>query len=236
MPTQEQARSWYDPLDPVHGFDHVQRVLALAERLGRELGADLDVLQAAALLHDAAGAAPEATGKDTAPGHDTTGTAPDEQGSARAEPGGRATHEQRSAEFAALVLQAEGWPAERIEAVQHCIRSHRYRGSERPASLEAQVLFDADKLDVLGAFGVARTLGYAQQAGRPFYAEPSPEFLESGTLAPGELHSAYHEYLFKLRHVSGRLHTEPARRLAERRHAVMRAFFEQLAAEAEGEI
>ena len=218
MPSLEQARAWYDPHDPVHGFDHVLRVLELAERLGRELGADLEVLRAAALLHDAAGAAPE----------EPTGEA--EQAS------GRATHELESAVFARSVLQAEGWPAERIEAVTHCIRAHRFRGAENPSTLEAQVLFDADKLDVLGAFGVARTLGYALQAGQPFFAEPSAGFLETGALDPEEPHSAYHEYLFKLRHVSGRLHTEPARRLAERRHAVMRAFFEQLAAEARGDV
>ena len=52
MPSLEQARAWYAPQDPVHGFDHVLRVLELAERLGRELGADLEVLRAAALLHD----------------------------------------------------------------------------------------------------------------------------------------------------------------------------------------
>ena len=220
MPSLEQARAWYDPHDPVHGFDHVLRVLELAERLGRELGADLEVLRAAALIHDAAGAAPEATAGE---------------GQAAAPATGRATHELDSADLARSVLQAEGWPAERIDAVTACIRAHRFRSAEAPSTLEAQVLFDADKLDVLGAFGVARTLGYAQQAGQPFFAEPSAGFLETGALAPGEPHSAYHEYLFKLRHVSGRLHTEPARRLAERRHAVMKAFFEQLAAEAHGE-
>ena len=59
MPTLEEARSWYDPNDPVHGFDHVQRVLYMAEYLGRELEADLEILRAAALLHDAAGAHPQ---------------------------------------------------------------------------------------------------------------------------------------------------------------------------------
>ncbi|HEX9676060.1 MAG TPA: HD domain-containing protein [Anaerolineales bacterium] len=215
----------------MHGFDHVLRVLELAERLGRELGADLELLRAAALLHDAAGAAPEGKGQRGAEAeHEAAG-----RGEARAG-AGRATHELDSAAFARSVLQAEGWPSERIEAVTHCIRAHRFRGAEDPSTLEAQVLFDADKLDVLGAFGVARTLGYALQADQPFFAEPSARFLETGALEPGEPHSAYHEYLFKLRHVSGRLHTEPARRLAERRHAVMKAFFEQLAAEAHGDI
>jgi uncharacterized protein len=208
MPTTEQARAWYDPDDPVHGFDHVLRVAEMAERLGRQLGADLEILRAAALLHDASGAAPGA--------------------------GTRASHEQGSAAFAGKILMEEGWPADRVGAVQHCIRAHRFRGGEEPKTVEARILFDADKLDVMGAFGAARTIGYAVQAGQPAFAEPSETFLEDGTLQPGEPHSAYHEYLFKLRNVRDRLFTEPARALGERRHQALVAFFEQLAAEARG--
>ena len=58
MPTIEQARGWYPEDDPVHGFDHVLRVMRIAEQIGTELGADLEILRAAALLHDAAGADP----------------------------------------------------------------------------------------------------------------------------------------------------------------------------------
>jgi uncharacterized protein len=211
MPTVDEARQWYDPADPVHGFDHVVRVMRLAERLARELGADLEIVRAAALLHDASGAAPDA------------------------QEGERLRHEHDSAALAAEVLAREGWPLERIEAVMHCIRAHRFRGTERPASLEAQVLFDADKLDVMGAFGAARTIGYAVQAGQPIFAVPSERFLQTGETEPGEPHSAYHEYLFKLRQVRDRLFTDAARRLGERRHAALEAFFAQLEAEARGE-
>lgn len=209
MPTVEVARGWYDENDPVHGFDHVLRVLALCEKLGAELGADLEILRAAALLHDAAGAHPRE--------------------------GDRESHEEASADFARGVLQQEGWKERRIAAVVHCIRSHRFRSREAPGSLEARILFDADKLDVMGAFGVARTIGFAVQAGEPVFAEPSNRFREHGDGEAGEPHSAYHEYLFKLRRVRERLQTEPARRLGERRHTAMTAFFEQLAAEARGE-
>jgi len=211
MPTVDEARQWYDPADPVHGFDHVVRVMRLAERLARELGADLEIVRAAALLHDASGAAPGA------------------------QEGERMRHEHDSAALAAEVLAREGWPLERIEAVMHCIRAHRFRGTEPPASLEAQILFDADKLDVMGAFGAARTIGYAVQAGQPIFAVPSEQFLQTGETEPGEPHSAYHEYLFKLRQVRERLFTDAARRLGERRHAALEAFFAQLEAEARGE-
>lgn len=210
MPTIEQARGWYDADDPVHGFDHVLRVLGTAEQLGRALGADLEILRAAALLHDASGAAPVASGSA----------------------GGRATHEKASAAFARSVLASEHWPAERIEAVAQCIRSHRYRTDESPGSLEAKILFDADKLDVLGAFGIARTIGYAVQAGQPVYASPSQGFLETGVKAPGEPHSAYHEYLFKLRHVADRLNTSQARQMAKQRLELLETFFQALDEEA----
>ncbi len=210
MPTLEQARQWYEDNDSVHGFDHVLRVLRLVEMIGPELGADQEILHAAALLHDSTDAAP-IEGRD------------------------RASHELSSAEFARQVLLEEGWSDERIEAVQHCIRAHRFRSSESPRTLEAKILFDADKLDVVGAFGVARTLGYAQQAGQPVFAEPSARFRESKEREPGEPHSAYHEYLFKLRHIIERLYTEPARRIATKRFKVLETFFEQLASEARGE-
>ncbi len=208
MPTVEQAREWYPADDPVHGFDHVLRVMRSAEEIGEELGADLEVLRAAALLHDAAGADPREN---------------------------RAEHESASAEFAQKILGEEGWPEERVQAVTECIVSHRYRGKQNPESLEAKILFDSDKLDVIGAFGVARTLGYAMQAGQPMFAEPSDQFMETGQTIPDEPHSAYHEYLFKLRNVKDRLHTDPARRLAAEREQVLVSFFEQLAAEARGE-
>lgn len=210
MPTIEQARSWYAGADPVHDFEHVLRVYRMAERLGREEGADLEILRAAALLHDAEGSAPESDQ--------------------------RPEHHERSAEFAAQVLSAEGWAEERIAAVEHCIRAHRYRsGGEEPRTIEAKVLFDADKLDVLGAVGVARTVAYAALAGQPTYAPPSAQFLAEGRKEPGEPHSSYHEYLFKLRKVKARLFTRTAHAVAADRSAYLDAFYQRLIAEYRGE-
>lgn len=206
MPTIEEARAWYQSADTVHDFDHIMRVYSMAERLGTEMGADMEILRAAALLHDAAGSAPNSAT--------------------------RKTHHLVSSEFAREVLSKEGWPEERIAAVQHCIRAHRYRSDgEAPQTVEARILFDADKLDVLGAIGVARTVAYAAINGQPFYAEPSKKFLASGQKEPGEPHSAYHEYLFKLRKIKDALFTQSARQLAEARDAYLREYFVQLAAE-----
>jgi uncharacterized protein len=211
MPTIEEARQWYPDADPVHGFDHVLRVYRLAERLARLEGADEQIVLAAVLLHDA-------------------------QGGSAGQAASRLDHQHASAEFAGQVLMAEGWPEARIAAVQHCIRAHRFRDQrEQPATLEAQVLFDADKLDAIGAIGVARAVAYAALAGQPAYASPSPHFLQGGGLALGEPHSAYHEYLFKLRKLIARLYTPTARAIATERHAYMAEFFERLEKEIQGQ-
>ncbi len=212
MPTIEEARLWYQEWDPVHDFEHVLRVYRMAERLATAEGADMEIVRAAALLHDSVGSAPG--GDDAA----------------------RKEHHIASAEFAAQVLQGEGWSEGRIRAVQHCIRAHRFRSNgERPLTIEAQVLFDADKLDVLGAIGAARTIAYAALDGKPSYAEPSEQFIRTGKEEPGELHSSYHEYLFKLIKVKDLMFTKSGKDVAEKRDAFLRVFYDQLQAECRGE-
>lgn len=223
MLTIERARNWYLQSDPIHDFDHVLRVYAMAERLAQAEGADLEIVRAAALLHDARGSAPGA------------GQRANHHGFFLPEILNRKNHHHTSAEFAESILKSEGWPEEKIEAVLHCIRAHRYRDlSEPPQTLEAKVLFDADKLDVLGAIGAVRTILYAALDGKPAYTEPSDQFRQSGLEEPGELHSAYHEYLFKLCKIKDRLFTPTAKVLAEARHTFLVAFFEELRAEMNG--
>jgi uncharacterized protein len=221
MPTIEQAKNWYPANDAVHGFDHVLRVLAMAERLAFAEGADLEIVRAAILLHDA----------QQSPVDD-----PQSSFTNHHAPITRSSHHLTSAEFAGQVLASEAWPAQRIAAVQHCIRAHRFRDDrEQPETLEAQILFDADKLDAIGAIGAARAIAYAAQAGQPPYAQPSPRFLVTGQAEPGEPHSAYHEYIFKLSKLTDRLYTSTARQVAVERQRYLEEFFIRLAAEIAGE-
>jgi uncharacterized protein len=215
MPDIETARLWYPAEDPVHGFDHVLRVLHMAERLARQEGADLELVRAAVLLHDAV----------------------DPDASAQSAIEARLEHHQASARFARQVLLSEGWKEERIAAVEHCIRAHRFRDDrEQPQTLEAQVLFDADKLDAIGAIGVARAVAYAASHNQPPFAEPSEQFRQTGQLQPGEPHSAYHELVFKLARLKDRLFTSSARQVAEERHQYMLSFFDRLKAEIAGRL
>jgi uncharacterized protein len=210
MPSVEKARQWYSETDSVHDFGHVLRVYRLAEHIARKEGADLEIVRAATLLHDAQGSSPTDESK-------------------------RLGHHETSAVFAAEILAEEGWPEEKITAVQHCIRAHRFRSTEPPETIEAQSLFDADKLDAIGAIGAARAISYAVLAGQPVYEQPSDEFLTTFKLQPGESHTAYHEFLFKLSKIKDRMYTQTGVKLAQSRHDFLADFFDQLGAEVRGE-
>ena len=210
MPSIEQARQWYTEADSVHDFGHVLRVYHLAEHIARKEGADLEIVRAAALLHDSRGSSPSDDSK-------------------------RLGHHETSAIFAAEKLGEEGWPEENIAAVQHCIRAHRFRSTEPPETIESQSLFDADKLDAIGAIGAARAISYAVLAGHPVYEQPSEEFITTFKLQPGEAHTAYHEFLFKLSKIKDRMYTQTGIQLAQARHDFLSGFFDQLGAEVRGE-
>jgi uncharacterized protein len=199
----EQAREHYRGADAVHDFDHVLRVLALAERLALAEGADLEIVRTAALLHDVARGQGDRMQSD---------------------------HAAAGAELARALLA--GHPAERVEAVAHAIAAHRFREGPAPLSLEAKVLHDADKLDAIGAVGVARAFAFGGQEGQRLWGEVEPGYVESE--ATRQEHTPVHEYDFKLAKIKARLLTASARRLAEGRHDFMVAFFERLEQEVRG--
>jgi uncharacterized protein len=209
MPTVEDAKKWYRDDDPVHGYNHILRVYKIAEQLAQLEGADLEIVLTAALLHDVEG-----------PGVGDS----------------RLGHQNASAEYAGDILAVEGWSDEKISAVQHCIRSHRFREpSEKPKTIEAKVLFDADKLDAIGAVGAVRAIAFAVLAGQDLWAEPSDHFVKTGKKEPGEAHTPYHEHIYKLRKLKDRLTTESGRAIAEGRHKFLEEFFEELLAELKSE-
>ncbi len=139
-------------------------------------------------------------------------------------------HHRRSAALARRVLAQE--PPAFVEAVVHCIEAHRFRAGPAPQTLEAQVVHDADKLDAIGAVGVARAFAHAGHHGHRLWA---PLADVSATPPPaGPDYTPVHEYWHKLRLLKERLYTPTARALAEERHAFMVAFFQRLDAECQG--
>jgi uncharacterized protein len=202
--TIEEARRHYEGADAIHDFDHVLRVLALAENLAEREGADLEIVRTATLLHDVARGWGDRLTTD---------------------------HAQAGADFARRLL--DGQPSERVEAVAHAIAAHRFRGTVSPRTVEARVLHDADKLDAIGAIGVARAFAYGGHEGQRLWAEVPPDYAESA--ATRRQHTPVHEYQMKLSRIRGRLLTESARAIAEDRHAFMVAFFHRLEQEVRGD-
>jgi uncharacterized protein len=201
----EEARRYYAGEDTAHDFDHVLRALALAERIGQAEGADLEIVRAAALLHDVARA--ETAGTDRC-------------------------HAQAGAERAREILRDH--PPQRVGAVARAIASHRFRSGPEPETLEARVLFDADKLDAIGAVGVARAYIVGGQRDSRLWAEVPPDYVE-GDLADRRDHTPAHEFVFKLSKLKDLMHTATGRAIAAERHAFMAAFFRRLGQEARGE-
>ena len=211
---EHEAQQAFLSSPPTHDFSHTQRVLKLCLRIGREEGADLEILYAAALLHDIAR----------------------DHGDARGE-----CHARLSAEQALPILEKAGFPPEKRDSVIHCIATHRFRSDNPPLSLEAKILYDCDKLDAIGAIGICRAYAYCGENGQRLYG-PFPPHLENprnlGTIAKVTdhlNHTPVLEFSLKLSRIKDKLFTPSARRLADKRHEFMLHFFDRLKEEVEGE-
>lgn len=140
-------------------------------------------------------------------------------------------HHLRGAERARSILS--GWPAPFVEAVAHAIAAHRFRAGPAPATREAQCLFDADKLDAIGAVGVARAFVYGGKQGQRLWA-PIESIDPDGPELPAPEYTPVHEYVRKLARLHEQLYTVTARQIAAERHAFMVAFYARLQREVEG--
>jgi uncharacterized protein len=203
---RDLAASIFDGARGSHAWDHTLRVVRLCEHIGAAEDADMTVLRIAAYLHD--------IGRGD-----------------QDEANGRICHAERGAERAAPLLAPLPLDDGQRANILHCIRSHRFRGGQRPESLEARILFDADKLDAIGAVGVARAYLFAGEVGARLHC---PEKPVDQTRPYGPEDTGYREYIVKLRHVHRRMLTAEGRRLAEARHAFMTRFFERFLEEMEG--
>lgn len=201
----------------VHDMDHVMRVYRLCLRLAEgEENVDLEVLKAAALLHDIA------------------------RMREFRDPTGRVDHASLGAEMAEDILREVGYDKGKIGKIKHCIEAHRFRGRVKPRTIEAKILSDADKLDALGAVGIARSFMLAGMLGQRLYLDVPLEEYVRENIAEGKVkdlsrHSPNLEFELKLRRIPERLYTEGARRIAGERLRFMERFFERLRRELEME-
>lgn len=182
--------------DAAHDLQHLRRVWASAQTLiAREPASDALVVMAACFLHDLV---------------NLPKNSPD-----------RAQASRRSAQLARHQLAWLGFPADKLDAVAHAIEAHSYSAAIVPASLEAQIVQDADRIDALGAVGLARMFSISGQLGRAL-AHPTD---------PLALHRPRDDLAYALDHIEEKLAKLPAmmqtgagHAVAEERLALMLAF------------
>lgn len=201
----ELARSRCSDVEPAHDFLHVSRVVANAERVAREAGADVTVCHLSALLHELV---------------NLPKSHPDSP---------------RSGELCAIdaraALTAEGVDDATVEAVAYAIAVHPFSLGVTPTTLEAKVLQDADRLDAIGAVGIARCFASCASMGRPFYHPDDPL---CGAREPDDKRWGVDHFYKKLLKIEAGMHTDAGRAMARERTAFMREFLARFDEEIRG--
>jgi len=198
----EVLRVWGDAQDGAHDLWHLRRVWALCQQIAKaEGGADLNVLQAAAIFHDVINLP-----KD----HPNRGDAA-----------------RLSADHAAQFL-AQDFDQRALAAVHHAIHAHSFSANVPATSLEAQILQDADRLEALGAIGIARCFNVSGQIGRDLFDGADPLATDRPL---DDTAFALDHFEVKLFKIAAQLHTRAARAIAADRVDFMKEFQRRLAVE-----
>lgn len=195
-----KVKKIYEGRDPAHDLQHILRVYKNAELIGKREGADMEVLLAAVLLHDIV-VYPKGSAKSSKSADD-------------------------SADMAEKILKGYGVSKEKIDRISYCIRTHSYSRRLVPATLEGKILQDADRLDALGAIGIARTFSVGGSEDRMFY-NPDDPFWKTGR-EPDDRQWTLDHFQAKLLRLKDSMHTKAAQEMAEERTRFMEQFIEQL--------
>lgn len=205
--------------DPAHSMEHVERVYALAETLAEGEDVDLDVIRVAALLHDIGNVREQ---------EDRTG---------------KTDHAVESVKMAKPFLRKLGYPKKKIAHIGDCILSHRYRTDREPETLEAKILFDADKLDSIGAVGVARGFCwfgrndahiYRKVDDVEAYAKENLGGKLDGRIRDKSKHSPQIQWETRDKFILRRLHTAKAKRIGAGRKRFSERYLRKLEREVFG--
>lgn len=187
--------------DTAHDSEHIMRVLYVALDIAKyETDVDYDVLIAACLLHDVG--RPEQFSNPSV------------------------CHAAVGAVKAHAFLVENGYGECFADRVSACIETHRFRSDNQPESTEARILFDADKVDVTGLLGIARTLVYKGKTSSPLYSLNS-----DGTVSDGEnssIPSFFNEYNIKLKKLYSRFYTKRGAEIAIQRQKEAAHFHNEL--------
>lgn len=195
-----KVKKIYEGRDSAHDLQHILRVYKNAELIGKREGADMEVLLAAVLLHDIV-VYPKGSAKSSKSADD-------------------------SADMAEKILKGYGVSKEKIDRISYCMRTHSYSRRLVPATLEGKILQDADRLDALGAIGIARTFSVGGSEDRMFY-NPEDPFWKTGR-EPDDWQWTLDHFQAKLLRLKDSMHTKAAQEMAEERTRFMEQFIEQL--------
>jgi len=208
MNIEEEIKEYFKNSKPTHDFSHVKRVYNLCMKIGKKEKADLEVLRLASLLHD--------IGRIK----------------------GDEDHEIYSAEIAEKIMDKYKIDEKTKRNVIHCIKTHRYRNNAVPETLEAKILYDADKLDAIGAIGICRAYSFGGENGQKLYRKKdfSNKNIEISRKLDHKKHTPVIEYKAKLSKIKNRILTEEGKRIAEERNRFMKNFFLRLEKEIKGEL
>ena len=199
--------------DASHDYDHIVRVMALADTLHQQEGGDLAVIWAAVAFHDIGQERERLHGGD---------------------------HAYIGAEMAGDFLINTQFPQDAIPAVQEAIRDHRMTGKNIPHTIEGRILYDADKIDCLGAIGIGRLYCITGRYNQKIYSTLPSEIVEPvDPLQVRELrrspdYSPSLEFQLLFGNLPERMTTATGRILARERYDYMANFFSRLRDEIEG--
>ena len=205
----EKAAMACHPGQGHHGFEHTLRVRDLAVKIGKAEGADLEIVEAAALLHDI--------------------------GRAKEDAGEIDCHAEFGAEEAKKILENAGFPEEKIGKISYCISVHRASTGMEAKTLEAEILQDADRLEVIGAIGIARIFERAGARKNEMY-NPKEDCVggyDGEKKGCGALNHFIRKSINMMK--PEKFNTKAGRALAVKRYEFGKAFVEQFIAEWEGE-
>ena len=199
----EVRRVWQGQTDGAHDLGHLARVWAMARRIARELGgADLEVLEVAAFLHDVVNLPKDSAERNRAA--------------------------LLSAQHAVTFLSKNEFPKDKLKNVAHAIEAHSFSAGVQPETIEAQILQDSDRLEALGALGIARCFNVSGQMGAALFDAADPE---ANGRALDDRAFALDHFESKLLRIAETMHTGPAQRIAAERAEYMRQFRDQLLSE-----
>jgi uncharacterized protein len=212
------AQRYFHQASGCHDWSHIERVRALALRIGKREKANLKIIELAILLHDI-GRKFEMKNKGKKNGI-------------------KICHAQKSRRESQKILKDfKNITPEEKESILHCVEAHRNRNELTPNTSEAMVVFDADKLDSIGAVGIARDFLFAGGAGSNcLYTGNEKILAKTGQdYSYTKEDSAILEYEIKLKYIKNKMMTMTGRRIAKKRDEFMQEFFKIFWMEVEGE-